>query len=200
METTRGEYGSLLPVGGGDPIPLLKGELIIGRRPTCDIRLDFENVSGKHAVLTMVNGVWSVRDMASTNGTTVNGSRLSSSHTVMPDDEVGFAGHLYTIDYVPQAPETILAGHRALEDEVQEERRRHSLMELAGFDTDDKAARVSRPKTAPAAIERPSADEAEFGDSVPEDFKPRPLKARKKVDEDDDFLKMIEDEVVKKPE
>ena len=45
--------GVLQPVGGGDPIPLIKPEIIVGRRPSCDIRLDFENISGKHCVLRL---------------------------------------------------------------------------------------------------------------------------------------------------
>lgn len=199
MGPSRETYGTLLPVGGGDPISLIKLELTVGRRPVCDVQLDFENVSGKHAVLSLVNGLWHVRDLGSTNGTTVNGSRLSSPHSVMPDDELGFAGHLYTIDYVPSGPESLLSSHKTLEEDVQDERRRHSLMELAGLDTDERTARVSRPKTAPAAIERLSVDEAEFDDTVPKHFKPKAPAKSRKADEDD-FLKLIEDEVVKKPE
>ncbi len=193
--------GTLVPVGGGDPIPMVKPMLTVGRRPGCDVRLEFENVSGKHCTLQLINGVWHVRDLGSTNGTTVNGSRLSSQQTVMPDDEVGIADHLFTIDYVPSGPEAFISTHRVLDEEVQEERKRHSLMELAGLDTDeDKPNRLARPKSAPALIERLSADEAEFDDTVPEHFKsgakPRPKKQDKK--EDDDFLKLIEEEV-KKP-
>ncbi|MDG3006511.1 FHA domain-containing protein [Paludisphaera mucosa] len=201
MGPTRETYGTLLPVGGGDPIPLVKTEIVVGRRPACDIRLDFENVSGKHAVLTMLNGLWHVRDMGSTNGTSVNGSRLSSPHSVMPEDELGFAGHLFTIDYVPSGPESLISSHETLDENVQDERKRHSLMELAGLDTDDKAVRVSRPRTAPAAIERLSVDEGEFDDTVPKHFKSKPApRPTKKAEDDDDFLKLIEDEVVKKPE
>jgi len=192
--------GTLVPVGGGDPIPLLKPELVVGRRGSCDIRLDFENVSGKHCVLRLINGVWHVRDMGSTNGTSVNGSRLSSQHAIMPEDEVGMADHLFTIDYVPSGPEAFIATHKVLDEEVQEERRRHSLMELAGLDTDsDRPKRVSRPKSAPALIERLSAEQGEFDDAVPEHFKapPKPKPKPKKQEEDDEFLKLIEDEVEK---
>ena len=201
MGLSRDTYGTLVPVGGGDPIPLVKTELLVGRRPSCDVRLEFENVSGKHATLTIMNGLWHVRDMGSTNGTFVNGSRLSTSHTVMPDDELGFADHLYTIDYTPSGPESLISGHHALEEEVPDERRRHhSLMELAGFDTDGKEVSAPRPRTAPKEIERLSVDEAEFEDAVPKHFKPKPTPKADKKAEEDDFLKMIEDEVVKKPE
>jgi len=70
--------GIMNPMGGGDPIPLTKERLLIGRRPTCDIRLDFEKISGKHCELRLVKGVWVVKDLDSTNGTTVNGRRISS--------------------------------------------------------------------------------------------------------------------------
>ncbi len=191
--------GTLIPVGGGDPIPLVKPEITVGRRGSCDIRLDFENVSGKHCALRLINGVWHVRDLGSTNGTSVNGSRLSSQHAIMPEDEVGVADHLFTIDYVPSGPESFIVTHKLLDEDVQEERKRHSLMELAGLDTDDAKPKVVRPKTAPALIERLSADQAEFDDAVPEHFetgpKPRP---KKKDDDEGDFLKLIEEEV-KKP-
>ncbi len=191
--------GTLLPVGGGDPISLLKPELVIGRRPGCDIRLDFENVSGKHAALRLINGVWHVRDMGSTNGTSVNGSRLSSQHAIMPEDEVGIADHLFTIDYVPSGPEAFISTHKVLDTEVQDERKRHSLLELAGMDTDeDRPKKVARPKGAPALIERLSVEEAEFDDAVPDHFKAAPKPRVKKKEEEDEFLKLIEDEV-KKP-
>jgi hypothetical protein len=199
MPPEKETLGTLVPVGGGDPVPLLKPELVVGRRGGCDVRLDFENVSGKHCVLRMINGVWHVRDMGSTNGTTVNGSRTSSQSAIMPEDELGIADHLFTIDYVPAAPDALFSTQKVLDQEIQEERKRHSLMELAGLDTDeDRPKRVSRPKSAPELIERLSADAGEFDDAVPEHFKAPPKPKPKKKDEEDEFLKLIEDEV-KKP-
>jgi len=199
----RGEYGILLPVGGGDPIPLLKSELVVGRRPKCDIRLDFENVSGKHAVLALHNGLWTVRDLGSTNGTSVNGTRLTSTHTIMPEDELKFADHLYTIDYEPSGPEALLSDHNALlDDDVFSERKRHSLMELAGLvsgadaDVPSTAGRA-RPTPAPVNQRADAADDDDDKfDAVPRNFKP--AEAAKKQDEAvDDFLKLIDDEVNK---
>jgi predicted component of type VI protein secretion system len=186
--------GILTPVGGGDPIPLLKPEMVIGRRPGCDIRLDYENISGKHCNLRFINGIWMVRDLGSTNGTTVNGTALASEQSVMPDEELGIAGHMFTIQYDPAGPEAFLTAHKELDEEVVQERQRHSLMDLAGLDTDD--AKTKRRKTAPTVIERLSVDEAEFDDEVPDHFKTAPKP--KKQPTDDDFLKIIEDDV-KKP-
>src|SRR5215207_6447920 len=40
--------GELIPTGGGDPIPLIRDKLTLGRRETCDIPLRLPNVSGQH--------------------------------------------------------------------------------------------------------------------------------------------------------
>jgi hypothetical protein len=67
-------------------------------------------------------------------------------------------------------------------------------MDLAGLDTDESKPRTKRPKRAPAVIERLSADEAEFDDVVPDHFK-APPKPVAKPPSDDDFFKLIEDDV-----
>jgi pSer/pThr/pTyr-binding forkhead associated (FHA) protein len=190
--------GTLRPVGGGDPVPLKKPELIVGRRPSCDIMLDYENISGKHCVLKFHNQLWHVRDMGSTNGTTVNGAPISSEHSVMPDDELAFAGHIYHIDYEPGAPVAIVnQGNLVDDEEIVNARKKTSLMELAGLDTDDDRPKRRRATKAPEVIERLSADEAEFDDALPEHVKaaPKPVVETN----DDDFLNFIEEDI-KKPD
>jgi pSer/pThr/pTyr-binding forkhead associated (FHA) protein len=187
--------GVLTPMGGGDPIPLVKAEVIVGRRPSCDVCLDYQNVSGKHCVFRLVNSVWHVRDLGSTNGTTVNGSQIASEHSIMPDDEVGIATHFYSIEYEPGGPVGIFSKDQVLDGDIAETRKRHSLMELAGLDTDDQQQpkHRSRPAQAPEAIERASVDEADFDDAVPEDFKNAP--AANIETNDDEFLRMIQEDV-----
>ncbi|MFO0907497.1 MAG: FHA domain-containing protein [Isosphaeraceae bacterium] len=208
MSSPGKDMGVMMPVGGGDPVPLRKPELVVGRRPSCDIVLDFENVSGKHCVLRYHNQVWHIRDSGSTNGTTVNGARISSEHSVMPDDEIGIAGHLYHIDYEPGAPATILNKDHVIEDEMLETRKKTSLMELAGLDTDDvrTGPKKRRPTKAPEVIERLSADEAEFDDALPSNFKAPAKPRQEEGPTDEDFFKLIEEDVTapdentKKPE
>jgi pSer/pThr/pTyr-binding forkhead associated (FHA) protein len=187
--------GIMKPLGGGDPIPLLKESLTLGRRPSCDICLDFENVSGKHCELRLINGVWHVRDLGSTNGTTVNGSKISTDQSIMPDVEVGIADHIFMIDYEPSGPASISKNNAMLaeDEDITSQRKRTSLMELAGLDTDDKPIKTRRPARAPQQIERLSADEADFEDTLPEHFKAAPTPPPPPAD-DGDFLSLFEDD------
>ena len=72
----RPSMGELVPVGGGDPIPLLRSTMKIGRRDSCDICLRFPNISGMHCEFRYKDGYWEIRDLNSTNGIKVNGERL----------------------------------------------------------------------------------------------------------------------------
>ncbi len=93
-------YGELLPVGGGDPIPLLKKSLLVGRRESCDIVLRFSNVSAHHCQLTVNGGYWHVRDLQSRNGLKVNGVRVTEKR-LDPGDILSIAKHKYEVKYSP---------------------------------------------------------------------------------------------------
>jgi pSer/pThr/pTyr-binding forkhead associated (FHA) protein len=93
-------YGELQPLGGGDPIPLLKSLLVVGRRESSDIVLRFPNVSGNHCELSLVDGYWYVKDLGSSNGTKVNGTRVSEQR-LDPGDTLSVAKHEYEVNYEP---------------------------------------------------------------------------------------------------
>ena len=93
-------YGELVPVGGGDPVPLLKKSLLVGRRESCDIVLRFSNVSAHHCQLTINGGYWSVRDLNSRNGVKVNGMRVTEKR-IDPGDILSIAKHRYEVKYAP---------------------------------------------------------------------------------------------------
>lgn len=92
--------GELVPCGGGDPIPLLKDNLLVGRRSRCDIALRFPNVSSHHCELELIDGYWHVRDMRSRNGIKVNGVRCEAKW-LMPGDVLSVAKHRYELVYTP---------------------------------------------------------------------------------------------------
>jgi adenylate cyclase len=93
--------GELVPCGGGDPIPLLRPALLVGRRSRCDIALPFPNISSHHCNLELINGYWLVRDLGSRNGIKVNGVRCDQKW-LLPHDVLDIAKHRFEIVYTPQ--------------------------------------------------------------------------------------------------
>lgn len=119
--------GELVPIGGGDPIPLERAIMKIGRRESCDICLRFPNISGEHSQLNFIEGYWQISDLGSTNGTKVNGSRVQRK-VLRTGDEVTIANRRFTIEY--QIPAE--ANRAALEDSG-EDIMTSSLLERAGL-------------------------------------------------------------------
>ena len=125
-----GTYGQMTPCGGGDPIPLMKDRLTIGRRAECDIQLRFANVSGQHCRLTLEYGYWFVRDLNSRNGVKVDGRSIIRKR-LDPDCKISIAKHQYTVEYDPQALGAF--GPPPGDDDYMEEMLKSSLMDRAGL-------------------------------------------------------------------
>jgi hypothetical protein len=89
---------------GTSPAPLLLAldraegeELLVGRHPRCDVVVPDRSVSRRHARLTFRDGVWVLQDLASTNGTAVNGARVGRT-TLHAGDIVTLGGQSIQID------------------------------------------------------------------------------------------------------
>ena len=124
-------YGFLTPVGGGDPFPLSKKELTVGRHKSCDIVLNFTNVSGKHCKLVLSEGYWYILDLQSTNGVKVNGNK-TTDHRIDPGALVAISKHMFKLQYDPRQngatglpPNMTLQGDNILSQ---------SLMQRAGLE------------------------------------------------------------------
>ena len=115
----------LVPVKGGDPIPLLRPKLVIGRRESCDICLRFPNVSGRHCELTFQDGYWTIRDLGSTNGVRVNDDRVNQKN-LLPGDRVSIANREFTIEYSAAGTNTL---NELMEDNIMDQ----PLLEKAGL-------------------------------------------------------------------
>ncbi|VTR97238.1 FHA domain-containing protein [Tuwongella immobilis] len=122
--------GQLVPLGGGDAIPLTKPVLTVGRRESCDICLRFPNVSSLHCELTYRGGIWYIRDLKSTNGVKVNHEKISTPKVLRPGDLVTIAKMGYRIEYVMASD-----SQEALEEILAEEGdfMKQSLLERAGL-------------------------------------------------------------------
>lgn len=92
--------GSFLLVVAGESagklFPLNKPELVIGRSPNADVRINEKAVSHNHARLSMDNGVCTLRDLESTNGTFVNNELIAGSVRLRGGDAVGVGSTTFT--------------------------------------------------------------------------------------------------------
>jgi len=61
---------------------------LIGSAAGCDIQIRSPYVSGRHCRLTLDAGSWTLEDLGSTNGTFVNGARVTAPTAVSPEDRV----------------------------------------------------------------------------------------------------------------
>lgn len=148
--------GELVPQGGGDNIPLLRTPLVLGRRESCDVSLQFPNISGRHCELTFKDGFWVVRDLNSTNGIKVNGERVLKK-LVLPGDTLTIGKRTYTIQYAL----TRRASEMELEEEMEDMLDR-PLLEKAGLEKPkDKQSRKSSAEwpTAPMTFDDDDDDD-----------------------------------------
>ncbi len=153
-------FGELHPLGGGDPIPLLKRSLLVGRRESCDIVLRFANVSAHHCQLTLTQGYWYVKDLQSRNGVKVQGQRIGNMEKRLdPGDEIAVAKHRYEIRYSPTDNGAV--GPPPTED-LPNDILSRSLLERAGLErkqiktTDDRPRRYDVLNNEPGQIKNPN--------------------------------------------
>ncbi|SHF83613.1 DNA segregation ATPase FtsK/SpoIIIE, S-DNA-T family [Jatrophihabitans endophyticus] len=74
-------------VGGattGEPVPLRRGTLTVGRGSECDVVLDDDQASRRHASLVVGGGAVQVTDLSSTNGTAVDGVDVGPEGRAVP--------------------------------------------------------------------------------------------------------------------
>jgi hypothetical protein len=72
-------------------------EVLLGRHPACDVVLPGATVSRHHARLYFRDGRWILRDLESTNGTTVNRARVGRCE-LRPGDRLMIGEHELLID------------------------------------------------------------------------------------------------------
>lgn len=67
-----------------------RSEVIVGRQPGCDLRLQDGTISARHARLSYHHGQWWAEDLHSRNGTFLNDERLTSPIVVAGGDILRF--------------------------------------------------------------------------------------------------------------
>ena len=96
----------LLPLDGGAAIEINKDLVVVGRKEDCDVRLDHKSVSKMHCVLVKTDGLLLLRDLGSTNGTRVNGTRVRRA-ALLPNDQLSIAHYKFRVYLGPDVPEVV---------------------------------------------------------------------------------------------
>lgn len=97
----------LIPVDGGEPITIDKDVTLVGRQHEfCDLVIERKSVSKMHCVLVKTDGLLFVRDLSSTNGTKVNGQRITRG-ALLPGDQLAFASEKYRVHLGPDEGDAV---------------------------------------------------------------------------------------------
>jgi two-component system cell cycle response regulator len=83
----------------GRRFELPEGDLTIGRDVACDVRVDLDNVSRRHARVSRKAGKAFVSDLGSTNGTFVNDSEVLQETELRSGDLVKIGGTIFKFLY-----------------------------------------------------------------------------------------------------
>ena len=99
-------------------IQLDRPRLVVGREPTCEIHIDNLGISRQHCAFSARGEAFVVQDLGSSNGTFVNGRKITE-HFLNDADEVVIGK--YTLNFknavqAPAAPEPATEGTAAVPD------------------------------------------------------------------------------------
>src|SRR3954449_3696931 len=90
----------LVPLDGGQAIDITRDLTVVGRKEECDLRLEHKSVSKMHCVIVKTDGLLLLRDLGSTNGTRVNGTRVRRA-ALLPNDQLSIANYKFRVHLGP---------------------------------------------------------------------------------------------------
>jgi pSer/pThr/pTyr-binding forkhead associated (FHA) protein len=105
-------------MGTNEDIPLISRSVTLGRTPNCEIVIDSSEASRQHARITLEHGRLTLEDLGSTNGTRLNGRRISQPE-VLGGGDIIVIGQTHLMVVAPGSAEhnTILGGRLGNADE-----------------------------------------------------------------------------------
>ena len=96
----------------GETLPLFEGENLVGRGAECRVRVDASEVSRLHARILVAGSEGIIEDLASKNGTYVNGLRVTGPRRLVSGDQIGLGSALLTFVAHADAGSTATAHRR----------------------------------------------------------------------------------------
>jgi pSer/pThr/pTyr-binding forkhead associated (FHA) protein len=113
----------------GEEYTLDELPLVIGRLPGVDIVIDDTRISRQHARLTEREGQLQIEDLGSSNGTFVNGERISAPKPLQDGDQIGLGQFLrFRLQMAPQPEPSATVVQPALGDETRVRPADHTLV------------------------------------------------------------------------
>lgn len=89
-QATSGPGMGSLVLPSGERVDLSSGTVTIGRLPECTISVNDSNISRRHAEIRAGHTAFIVSDLGSTNGTLVNGARITGEARLSDGDIISF--------------------------------------------------------------------------------------------------------------
>lgn len=86
----------LVALTEGPNIPLDKPVLLVGRHQECDVQIPSRKISRRHCCIAQVHDYIVVKDLFSTNGVRINGTRVKEG-TLHAGDELTIGNYRYKI-------------------------------------------------------------------------------------------------------
>ncbi len=128
----------LIPVDGSPAIVIQKAITLVGRKKgLCDVQLDHSSISKVHCAIARTDGLLYIRDLGSTNGTKVNGQRVTRG-ALLPGDELAFAKIKFQVHLGPGDSGSMAQAHERTEAlEVFRPQDRVEEAEFMGLDNVD---------------------------------------------------------------
>ncbi len=113
-------HARLVPIDGGRPIRLEKELTIIGRkRWVCDIYLRNVKVSKLHCMIYQSHGRLLIQDFGSSNGTKINGKKITVETELYNGDEIEIADAAFELCFLEDRPDQQVDSLSRQEPEVE---------------------------------------------------------------------------------
>jgi pSer/pThr/pTyr-binding forkhead associated (FHA) protein len=99
--------------GSKKVLPIRNKAAILGRRPDCDFCIPLQVVSRRHCQISQESDSLKVRDLKSSNGTFVNGTKILSETPAKPGDRIQIGPLTFTVQ-VDGKPSDVSAADTAV--------------------------------------------------------------------------------------